>query len=149
MTKNVQAAVHDQKSKIAAIDFHDARLDSVTICGGGICIMSFNHIDVFIEESREHYGVWSYSADLFLQGVDQISLDKPLGSTDYVSDGSILDADGREIELASVLERTDADRVELILSSSAKLSVKVSHVQLSLLESHNRLEEWIGPLTEN
>ena len=143
---NTNTAMSEQVPKIAAAEFHDARLGSVTVCSGGSGAVSFDHLNVFIDKSLNHFEVWSYRADLLLQGVGQLSLDKLLGSSDYVSDGCVVDAAGREVELASALEWTNADKVEMILSSAAKLSLKVARVQLSLIAPLKKLDDWSGPL---
>ncbi len=146
MSDNKNAGIIGCDPKIAHVEFHDAKLDGVAIHSGGNGIISFGHIVVYIEESFDHYVVWSYSADLHLQGVEQFSLDKLLGKSDYVSDGKVVDVAGEEIELKSALNWTGVDCVELILSSSAKLFAKVSRVQLDLLTPRTRLEEWTGSL---
>ncbi len=121
-------------------------LGSFTVQNGGSGFLSFTHICVFIEKSYERYDVWSYRADLLLQGIEQLSFDWISESSDYVYDGSVIDNNGREIELVSALEWTPAKKIELSFFSSTKLSLKVSHVQLKLMEPLEKLEEWIGPL---
>jgi hypothetical protein len=135
-------------NKLAYVELHDARLGSFTVQNGGSGVLSFSHICVFVEKSFERYDDWSYRADLLLQGIEQLSLDRILEKerSDYVYDGSIIDNDGREIELASAIEWTPADKIELSFFSSTKLSLKVSHVQLKLIAPLEKLEEWIGPL---
>jgi hypothetical protein len=146
MSTNANADAIGSSHKIAAVDLHDARLGSFTVQSGGSGVLSFNHVCVFVEKSFERYDDWSYRADLLLQGIEQFSLDKILESSDYVYDGYVIGNDGRNIELASALEWTPADKIELTFFSSAKLSLKVSHVQLSLIKPLEKLEEWIGPL---
>jgi hypothetical protein len=63
-----------------------------------------------------------------------------------VSDGCVVDVTGREVELASTIEQTHANKVEIIFSSSAKLSLKISSIQLRLIASLGKFEDWSGPL---
>jgi hypothetical protein len=149
MSTNANADAKGSQRKIGLIALHDARLGSFTVHSGGNGVLSFNHICVFVEKSFELYDDWSYRADLLLQGIEQLSLDRIFESSDHVYDGCIIGNDGRNIELASALEWTPADKIELIFFSSAKLSLKVSHVQLSLIAPLEKLEEWIGPLNKS
>jgi hypothetical protein len=129
-----------------SIEFHDSRLSALSLrCGGG-GVMSFKHLNVFIEKSRNEYEVWSYQADLLLEGITQLSIDEMLGDSDYICDGNIVDIAGCEVELTTVTEWTQADKIELIFSSSGKLSLTVSQVQLSLITALKKLEDWSGPL---
>lgn len=146
MPMNTNAVMNGSAPKIAAIELHDSILAGLTVHCGGNGSLSFDHLNVFVEKSPNQYEVWSYRADLLLQGVGRLSLDKPLATSDYVSDGPVVDVNGRAVELASALEWTNADKIELVLSSCAHLSLKVCRVQLSLIAPLRKLEDWSGPL---
>jgi hypothetical protein len=148
MSTDTNADTSGSPHKIAYVELHDARLESFTVQNGGSGVLSFSHICVFVEKSFEHYDDWSYRAYLLLQGIEQLSIDSILEreSSDYVYDGCVIGNDGRNIDLASALEWTPANKIELNFFSSTKLSLKVSHVQLKLIAPLEKLEEWIGPL---
>lgn len=135
-----------QAGRIALIELHDSRVSALRLEKGGDGVLSFDHLNVYIEESPDHYGIWSYESELVLGGIERFRLDKPLGAHDYISDGKVVGADGREIELASALQWTPALQVEIIMSSSGILSLAVSRVRLVLLKALKRYEEWLGPL---
>ncbi len=147
MSMNANDSSGESRSKIAQIALHDAILSALTVYSGGGGVMMFDHLNVFIEKSFEQYEVWSCRADLLVQDVAQVSLDGPLPSSDYVSDGSVIDVTGREVRMETALEWAHADKVEVTLSSSAKLLLKVSRVKLSLVAPLKKLEDWSGPLT--
>jgi hypothetical protein len=132
--------------KLVLAELHDSRIESLTLQAHGLGVLRFEHLNVFVEQSSDRYDVWDYRADLLLQHVAQLSLDRPLGSGEYVSDGRVLDVLGREIELLSATDWTPADKVEIVLSSAATLSMRVSNVRLILAAPVKKLDEWVGPL---
>ena len=134
--------------KVAFVGLHDSRIESLTLQTHGLGVLRFEHLNVFVEQSSNRYDVWDYRADLLLQDVEHISLDKSLGSAEYVSDGRVLDVSGQELQLVSATDWTPADKVEIVLSSSARLSMSVSHVWLTLTAHIKKLDEWVGPLSE-
>jgi hypothetical protein len=134
------------KGKIALIDLHDARLESILLKTGGDAIVRFAHVDIFIERSVDHYEVWSYSADLELGGVDRVTIARPFGCKDYVSDGDVLDASGQRVDLAMALDWTKAANVEIVMSTSGTLSLGIARARLTLLKALGHTEDWNGPL---
>ncbi len=139
-----------QDKRVAAVEFHDSRLSQLSFQAGGKGTFAFEHIDVFLEVSANNYDVWSYRAELLLERVRSFCMDKPLDSSDHVSDGRIIDVDGREIELLSALDWVRADVVELVLFLGGKILVRASNARLILQTPIEKLEQWIGPLrTEN
>jgi hypothetical protein len=131
---------------VAFIDLHDARLRALSLQSDGAGSITFDHLSVFVEVSKDKYDVWSYRAYLLLQGVKRLSLDRGLDFSEYVSDGRLIDTHGRQINPASMLDWTPAAEVELTLSSGGKLSLLVSRARFDLTEAVNKMEEWIGPL---
>lgn len=142
---NSEDAVSKQTAKIALIELHDSTVSGLRVQRGGDGVLSFDHLNVYVEESVGRYGIWSYRADLLLRGVERLRVDKLLPS-DYILDGRVADAQDRDIDLASALQWTVADRVEIVLFESGTLSMKASSVQLNLTTPLKRYEEWIGPL---
>ena len=146
MSTNANGATGGPAPKIAFVEFHDATMTALTVQREGVAVFNFDHIAVYIEESPNRFNVWSYRADLLFQGVEQLSVEKRLGNSDYVSDGHVIDAAGQEVELALALDWTHADKVELVFSSAGVLSAKISHVRLNSDCALKKFEEWIGPL---
>jgi hypothetical protein len=133
--------------RVAAIELHDSRLETIILHKNGTGEIHFGHLNVFIEESLNHYGVWSFRANLLLHGITQICLDKLIGESEYVVDGQLVAGDGSQITLQSPIDWINIDTFTLVFSSSATLRLKASSIQLCLVAPLKRLEEWIGPLT--
>jgi hypothetical protein len=146
MSSSANTGLAGPAPKIAFVELHDARVGGLTLKSGGGGVLGFSHIAVYIEQSVDRYDVWSYHAELLLDGIQQLSLDGLPAEREYVMDGSVLDADGRAIELAAALDWTPADKLELAFFTSEKLSMKVSRVRLSLGDPLSKIEEWDGPL---
>ncbi len=64
---------------LAAIELHDSILGSLTVGTNGDAVIHFEHLNVFIRTAVDRYQVWSYRADLLLQGLEQLCVEKTLG----------------------------------------------------------------------
>ena len=113
--------------------------------------IEFLHLSVYLEESPNVYGVWSFDGTLRCEGVRDatVKLALPLDVADAVEDCEIFDASGRAVRASKL--GAGAEKVKLRLSwclSANALSCTAEQVTLQLGKKQERLETWTGPIVE-
>jgi hypothetical protein len=128
------------------VEFHDARLKEFVILMDGRVVIYFNHIAVYCQVSHEKHDVWSYSAEITAFQVKKMIMEGISTKDDYVSDGRIVSADGKEIALVSLLQLCLVSEIHLDFGSGAVVRMHLSEADFRLKNPIKKFEEWIGPL---
>ena len=137
----------EDESHIALIEFHDARLDSLSILPGGTIEVDLSHLVVYHTEGPASYEVRSHRARLRIEGAHQVSLKGGLASDDYIMDDKVLRSDGLPASLVDLLgEGEPIVEISFSFFHSARLSILCHSAKLALESEGEFLETWEGPL---
>lgn len=133
---------------VALIEFHDAVVASVSLQMSGVIQVGLSHVSVYLSESPDTYGVWSFEGTLLCEGVRQaaVNVTLPLDPADAVADCEILNHDGRRASLSDVSVSIDNARLQLTWCLSSNAIVCTAERITLRLEKRERLETWVGPL---
>lgn len=132
--------------KIAHIELHDACIENVKLFPAEQGEVNFEHIVVYQEIALDRYAVWSYRAEIHMDGIVSLGIKGALLKDDSISDGTFLDKDGNEISLVSLLKTSPVSNAQIVMTSGTFILVELKSATLKLLAPIKRLEEWIGPL---
>ena len=132
----------------AAVEFHDATLEAVNWYDSRITLV-FSHIDVYFATGVDRYEVWSCRATLKLEEVKQLEIRGLIGSKDSISDGDLWDPSGQVIDPARLKNEQRVDKMELVFTNGAVISVRAARASFVDVSRTEQLENWIGPLRES
>ena len=128
---------------VSDIDFHDARIGRISFLTAGNAEIEFEHICSYHDDQQKGGEVWSSRAVIVFAGVDQVEIKGPLGSKDYVTEGSLLDEKQREVSLLPVGSKKQAKSIDLLLAGSGtRIQLSMATATLIKLEPIRKLEDW-------
>jgi hypothetical protein len=136
-------------SNVALFELHDARIGSVVLHPGGTVQVHLAHASVFFKKATDLYEVWSCEADLCLDAVEQMQLNRSMRADDYVSEAKFYDLADHDVDPVDLLDRggsSAARRLVMLFGSGASISICFGSAKLGMLVPKKRLEEWSGPL---
>ena len=129
----------------AFIDFHDAVIGSITFHGDSSALISFESLNFFYSTRPDEYEVWACAASIACHGVSAFEVRGKLDSNIGVSEGSMLDAQQREV-LTLTEDESPVTSMSLKLASGADMRLSMESAKLSTFKQVKYLENWTGPL---
>jgi hypothetical protein len=100
------------------LEFHDARLDSVSLALTGCLDLSFAHICYYCKNTVGDREVWSAQAVLRLHGVCKLDIEGAVDFDDCVGDGELKDSGNNRLELLPIDALGAARSLSLLLAGS-------------------------------
>ena len=132
-------------SRIAHIEFHDARLSSIHVQPEGVAELVFDSLNVYRELAPEQYEVWEYHAVLRIEGVSGLEVDGA-----WMPDTAVMTAsvDGKEetIDGLGLLSSRAIHQFELNLFGGTTLRLIATSMRMTIGKASRFLETWTGPL---
>jgi len=132
-------------SDIEIIEMHDARISNVSIDMSGSVRIAFSHIAVYLRETPETCGVWSFTASLVATGVRKAHLEcaLPVIAEDSVNDGVLMDADGNEFDVVRLLDGGDNLQLDITWCLPPnRFTCHAKTMKLELEKKQERIETW-------
>ena len=124
------------------LELHDARLEDILLLSGAILRISFQHICSYHKSAKGPDEVWSARAVIEFYGVSGLVMTGTLGTSDYVSDGQLVDNLGTgRLPLLPVGELRQAQSFNLLLAGSGtELKLSMDSVMLVSLSPYSYLQ---------
>jgi hypothetical protein len=135
----------DQSMGPALIDFHDAVIRSITLQGDSSAIISFDTLNFFYPTGPDEYEVWECAAGIVCYGVQAFEVSGRLNSNTCVWEGSMLDAQQREVPTLAA-DESPITSMSLTLMSGTNIRLSMESAKLDTFKRVKLLERWIGPL---
>jgi hypothetical protein len=133
---------------VALVEFHDAVVGDLSIKIGGAIRIGLTHLSVYIAESPNTYGVWSFQGTIICEEVQEafINVAFPLDVADAIADCEILDASGRPVGVTDLFGGVDCVRLRLTWCLSSNAVACTARITVRLETKNERLDTWVGPL---
>ncbi len=129
-----------QSMKLQYIEWHDAKLGKIELRPGGDLLLCFEHICSYHQPDTGNTEVWSSKAEIILKQVSFFSIDNVF--LDTYLDGSLLDAEGKEVSLLPIGSEKPVSEFNLFLAGvGTNIIIKAKSAQIESLQAIEKLEE--------
>ncbi|MDB4943119.1 MAG: hypothetical protein JWP97_2653 [Labilithrix sp.] len=136
---------------VLLVELHDAIVERFEMTRKGDARIELAHLAVYLRETGETCGVWSFRAELSFVGLESFDLhgSPPRDEADSVFECELRGSDGAFIDPAALLRDVACELGTAHMTwalSDATITLRGGAVSLRLLERLERVETWTGPL---